>query len=424
MTPILHLTLRSVKNRRFTALLTVLSIALSVALLLGVERLRQDARDAFSNTISGTDLIVGARSGPVQLMLYSVFHIGDATNDIDMKSLDAIAKHRAVRWVVPLALGDSHRGHRVVGTSEGFFVHYRFGDAKPLAFAEGRAFAGFPAGLFETVVGAEVAARFGYRPGQSITLAHGQGEVGLAEHADKPFTVVGVLARTGTPVDRSVFVSLEAIEAIHLDWQGGAPIPGLSFAPDEVRKFDLAPKRVTAALVGLKARAAVFQVQRFVNDYKGESLLAILPGATLQDLWGLVGVAEQALLAVSWLVVAVGLAGLVAVIVASLGERRRELAILRALGAGPRDVFLLLAGESLLLTVAGCVLGVLCLAAGSAALAPILMADYGVTLSVAWLSAREWGWLGAIVAAGLLASIVPAWRAYRLSLADGMNVRT
>jgi putative ABC transport system permease protein len=424
MTPIVHLTWRSVRNRRFTVTLTVLSIALSVALLLGVERLRSDARDAFSNTISGTDLIVGARSGPVQLLLYSVFHIGNATNNIGMKSVEAIAQHRAVSWVVPVSLGDSHRGFRVVGTREAFFERYRHGDARSLEMAAGRPFAAYPAGLFEAVVGAEVAARLGYRVGQSITLAHGSGEVSLAEHADKPFAIVGVLARTGTPVDRSVFVSLEAIEAIHLDWQGGAPIPGLAIAPDEVRKFDLAPKQVTAALVGLKTRAAVFQVQRFANEFRGEPLLAILPGASLQELWGLVGVAEQALLAVSGLVVLVGLAGLVAVIVASLGERRRELAILRALGAGPRDVFLLLAGEAVLLTVAGCALGVLLLTGGSMALAPMLLADYGVALSVAWLSAREWGWLGAVVAAGVVASLVPAWRAYRMSVADGMSVRT
>ena len=254
-------------------------------------------------------------------------------------------------------------------------------------------------------------------------VAHGAGEVSFSEHADKPFTVVGVLERTGTPVDRTVHVSLEAIEAIHVDWQGGAPIPGLTVAPEEARKFDLKPKAVTAALVGLKTRAAVFQVQRFVNDYRDEPLLAILPGVTLQELWGMIGIAERALLAVSALVVAVGLAGLVAVMVASLGERRRELAILRALGASPGQIFLLLAAESLILTLSGCMLGLALLYGASAALAPWLESNWGLVLSLEAPGGREWLLLGAVVGAGLVASLVPAWRAYRLSLVDGMTVR-
>jgi putative ABC transport system permease protein len=419
MTPVAHLTWRSVLNRRLTVGLTVLSIALSVALLLGVERLRTSARDSFASTISATDLVVGARSGPVQLLLYSVFHIGNATSNVSWKSLEAVAAHPQVAWVVPLSLGDSHRGFRVLGTDQAYFERYRYGRGRGLEFRAGRPFAD----LFEAVVGAEVAQALGYAVGSPLVVAHGAGDVSLAEHADKPFTVVGVLARTGTPVDRTVHVSLQAIEAIHLDWQGGAPIPGLALSAKEVRKFDLSPKAVTAALVGLSSRAAVFQVQRFVNEYRGEPLMAILPGATLQELWGLIGVAEQALLAVSGLVVAVGLAGLAAVVVSSLGERRRELAILRSLGAGPRHVFLLLASESLLLAVVGAALGVGLLYGATLAISPWLESRFGLTLTLGPPSLQEWALLGTVVGAGLLASLFPAWRAYRLSLADGMTVR-
>lgn len=419
MTPILHLTWKSVVNRRLTAGLTVLSVALSVALLLGVERLRNDARTAFAQTISGIDLVVGARSGPIQLLLYAVFHIGNATNNITWKSYEALKAHPAVDWAVPISLGDSHLGYRVVGTDQGFFHHVRHGGGHPIRFATGRPFEG----IFDAVTGAEVARNLGYVPGTSIVLAHGAGEVSFAEHADKPFTVVGVLGRTGTPIDRSVLVSLAAMEAIHLDWQGGAPIPGVSIAPEHVARFDLAPKAITAALVGLKSRAAVFQVQRFVNEFRGEPLLAILPGATLQELWGLIGIAEQALLLVSGLVVVVGLAGLVAVIVASLGERRRELAILRALGAGPRDVFLLLASESLLLTLAGCAFGIALLYGAGAAVGPLLEARFGLGVGLSAPGGREWAMLGAVVVAGVAASAVPGLRAYRLSLADGMTIR-
>ena len=419
MSPIVHLTWRSVLNRRLTVALTVVSVALSVALLLGVERLRTNARDSFANTIAGTDLVIGARSGPVQLLLYSVFRIGNATNNVSWKSLQAVAAHPQVAWVVPLSLGDSHRGFRVLGTERGYFERYRHGRGRGLAFRDGRPFGD----LFEAVIGAEVAQTLNYTVGSPLVVSHGAGDVSFAEHTDKPFKVVGVLERTGTPVDRTVHVSLEAIEAIHLDWQGGAPMPGLAITPLEARKFDLSPKAVTAALVGLTSRAAVFQVQRFVNEYRAEPLMAILPGATLQELWGLIGVAERALLAVSGLVVAVGLAGLAAVIVASLDERRRELAILRSLGAGPRHVFLLLASESLLLAALGCVLGIGFLYGATLVLAPWLESRFGLVMSLGPPSLQEWTLLAAVVGAGLLASLFPAWRAYRLSLADGMTVR-
>ena len=330
MSPVLPLSLRSIANRRLSVALTVVAVALAVALLLGVERLRNDARACFAQTLSGTDLVVGARSGPVQLLLYSVFHLGNATNNVSWASIEHVAGLPQVKWLVPIALGDSHRGHRVVGTTAGFFTHYRHGEGRALAFTAGRPFAEAPAraeDIFEVVIGAEVAARHGYRVGQRIVLSHGSvgGGIGgagnaggprFAEHADKPFTIVGILARSGTPLDRALLVSLEGIEAIHIDWLGGAPMPGVTIAPEHVRKFDLRPKSVTAALVGLHSRTAVFRVQRQINTHAGEALTAILPGATLQELWGLVGIAEQALLAVSALVVAVGLAGMIAVVVA------------------------------------------------------------------------------------------------------------
>ena len=424
MSPVWHLGWRSIANRRFSVVLTVIAIALSVAMLIGVERLRTDAREAFARTISGTDLIVGARGGPVQLLLYSVFHMGDATNNMSWQSLQQIASWPQVDWVVPIALGDSHQGYRVVGTTPAFFERYRHGEDEAIEFAAGRAFSAAPEGIFEAVVGAELAARLGYAEGRKIVLSHGSGGgVSFADHADKPFTIVGVLKRSGTPVDRSVLVSLEGIEAIHVDWQAGAPIPGVRIAPEQVRKFDLSPKTVTAAMIGLKNRVTVFRVQRQINTLAAEPLTAILPGATLQQLWSLVGVAEQALLAVSALVVVVGLAGLVGVMIASLGERRRELAILRALGAGPWQILLLLVIESMVLALAGILIGLLVVNAGAAALSPWLAAEYGLQLGVGWPSMTEWILLGAVLAASVLASLVPGFRAYRYSVADGMTIR-
>ncbi len=427
MKALLAIATRSAWNRRGTLALVVFSIALATALLLTLERLRTDIRSSFTAAVSGTDLVVGARTGPVQLMLYAVFHVGGATNNVKMDSLRAIAAHRAVAWMVPIALGDSHRGFAVMGTTPEYFERFLYGDRQPLAFAEGRAFAGTLDGLYEAVVGAEVAQALGYRPGARLTLSHGLGSVGgslAAEHGDKPFAVVGVLARTGTPVDRTVHVSLPAIEAIHLDWAGGAPVPGMRIAPELARKFDLEPKTATAALVGLKSRAAVFVVQRFVNGYEPEALLAVLPGVALDELWQVVGLGEQALLAISGLVALVSLASLVAVVLAGLNERRRELAVLRAVGAGPRQVLLLLAAEGAWVTIAGALLGAAAAASAVWAAGPWLQQRFGITLQAGLPTAEQWGLFGAVLAAGMLAGLVPGWRAYRLSLADGLSPRT
>ena len=328
MIAVLRLAALSAWSRRLTLGLTLVAIALATTLLLSVERLRVDARQSFSQAVSGVDLVVGSRGSSVQLVLHAIFHSGSAAANIGWESYSALASHPAVDWALPLALGDSHRGHAVLGTRADYFSRLRHGDNESLRFREGRAFAA----LFETVIGSEVASRLGYRVGDRITLSHGMSELG-PEHGDKPFTVVGILAATCTPTDRTLHVGLEAIAALHLDWVAGAPIPGLAIPAEHVTRFDLQPKEITAALLGLKQRNDVFRMQRFVNQYRGEPLSAVLPGVALDELWQTLAVFERSLLTVSALVVLTGLAGLAATLLAGLNERRRELAILRALGA-------------------------------------------------------------------------------------------
>lgn len=419
MTALFSIAWRSAWNRRFTLVLTVLSIALSTLLLLGVERIRTQLRDSFSSAVSGTDLIVGARTGSTQLLLYSVFRIGSATNNIAWQSVQALSAHEGVDWVVPLSLGDSHRGFAVLATTAAYFTHFHYGDHQALVLREGQPFDA----LFDAVIGADVAERLGYRVGQRITLAHGTGELTVAEHADKPFTVVGILARTGTPVDRTVHIGLQAMEAIHLDWRGGAPMPGLRVPLAQLGQMDLTPKNVTAALVGLKNRAAVFGVQRWVSTYSGEPLMAVLPGVALDELWDVIGVGENALLLMSALVALVSLAGLVAVVLAGLDQRRRELAVLRAAGAMLRHVLALLALEGALVTLAGVVIGATAAALGIALLSPWLQAHFGLALALSAPTANEGLLVGALLLAGWAASLLPALRAYRLSLADGLSPR-
>ena len=418
--PIVSLAVKSLLNRKASAALTVFAIAVSVTLLLGVEKVRTEARASFANTISGTDLIIGARSGAIQLLLYSVFRIGNATNNISWKSYREIAARPEVAWTIPLSLGDSHRGFRVVGTNRDYFVHYRYAGKRPLAFAAGGPFED----LFDAVLGADVAKTLGYGVGDPIVVDHGLGRAGFSRHEDKPFRVAGILAKTGTPVDRAVHVSLEGLEAIHADWRGGSRVPGMTTGADELRAMELRPKAITAFLVGLDSRLAAFAVQRQVNEYRREPLLAILPGVALQELWDLMGTAESALAAISVLVVVTGLLGMLTMLLAGLEARRREMAILRSVGGRPRHVFGLLVAEATALSGLGAVLGLALLYLALVVAQPVVDTRFGLYLSIGLPTARDLIVIGLVVLAGFLAGAVPAHRAYRQSLADGMMPRT
>ena len=319
---------RSAWNRRFALSLVILCIALSTFLLLSIERVRKDSRAHFAASVSGTDLIVGPRAGSLQLLLYSVFRIGDPANNISSASVEELRRRPAVAWVVPISLGDSHRGFPVVATTDEYFRAFVTARPGTLVIREGRPFG---AGL-EAVVGDEVARRAGYRRGDRIVLAHGDGALAENDHTDKPFIVVGILERTGTPVDRSVHIGLTSMEALHRDWIAGSPLPG-GVAP--LGQPVGTPRSVTAALVGLKNRSAVFAVQRWVADYRAEPLQALLPGVALDELWSIVDIAEAGLVAMGALVSVVGIAGMVAVILAGLNERRRRARHPACGGCGP-----------------------------------------------------------------------------------------
>lgn len=415
---ILRLAVASLFARALTVGMTILAIALSVALFLGVEKVRTGAKASFADTISGTDLIVGARSGSVQLLLYSVFRIGNATNNVTWESYQDIAARPEVDWIVPISLGDSHRQFRVMGTTAAFFEHYKYRQGRALAFADGL----IMDDLFDTVIGADVAATLGYDIDDPIIVAHGLAS--FTAHKDQPFRVSGILEKTGTPVDRTVIVSMEAIEAIHVDWQSGAQIPGQSTPADEIRKMTLTPKAVTAALIGVESPLQTFALQRAINEYPQEPLLAVLPGVALQELWGIVGIAETALLVVSAMVVVTALIGMMATIFSSLNERRREMAIFRAMGARPATILGMLVLEAIVMAAIGALLGVVLLYICLIVAQPLVDQAFGLWLPIDAPSLREVWVVVGVVCAGAIVSLVPAARAYKLSVADGMTVKT
>ena len=403
------LSLQSLLDRKGSAMLSLLAMTVSVFVLLAVEHIRHQAKDNFSNTVSGVDLIVGARTGNINLLLYSVFRIGSPTNNIRWQTYENITSNKLVKWAIPISLGDSHKGYRVMGTTQDYFEYFSYGKKNRLEFDQGQQFDQ----LFDLVLGAEVAHKLGYSLGDKVTLAHGIAATSFSMHVDRPFTVVGILAATGTPVDQTLHVSLKGIEAIHIDWQSGVKIANSGLTQGDIERADLQPKSITAFMLGLKSKMATFQLQRSINEYGSEPVVAILPGVALSELWRMIGVLENTLLLVSILVFIAACLGVSSMLLASIRERRHEIQLLRIIGAPPYFLFLLIELEALLITLLGCLLGAVLLMACLALLQGYLVAEYGIYIASNILTKNSGYLLISIIMASIVVAIIPSISGYR-----------
>ena len=414
---LLKLTISSLYARLLTVSMTVFAISLSLMLYLSVEKLRSSAYTSFTNTISQTDLIVGSRTGSVQLLLYSVFRIGNATNNITWESYEDIIKRDEVDWSVPISLGDSHKEFRVMGTNEDFFKRYKYRGDQSLKIENGKYFSD----LYDVVIGSGVAEKLGYNINTPIIVSHGLRS--FTEHDDQPFKVSGILAKTGTPVDNTIIVSLEAIEAIHIDWSSGAKIPGQETPVEQIRRMDLAPSNITAVLIGVNSKLQIFQLQRWINEYSEEALSSILPGVALQELWRIVSIVENLLLGISMVVIFTTLIGMAAIIFSSLSERRREMAIWRAMGASPKIVIGLLMLEAFIISSLSVMVSTFLLFILLYILQPWIDSTYGILVTIEMLSLKDIYIFILFILSAMLVSLIPAIRAYCFSINDGMTIK-
>jgi putative ABC transport system permease protein len=402
------LAINSLKSRKGSVLLTLLAIIVSVYVLIGVEQIRQQTKQSFNSTIAGTDLIVGARTGDINLLLYAVFHMGAATQNISWKTYQELESLSSVDWAVPISLGDSHQGYRVTATTPAYFKHYRYAELQPLSFSAGQPFEA----VYDVVLGAEVARKLGYKLGDELVLSHGLGVTSFSNHKDKPFRVSGLLEATGTPVDKSLYISLSGMEAIHIGWNNG-----VNSAPTPITYTrSLTPKSVTAVLLGLKQRTATFRLQRVVNEYRDEALLAILPGVTLAKLWQITAVMEQSLRVIAILILVSSLLGLIAMLLASIRERQREIAVMRVMGASPWFIFSLIEIEVMIVTFIGYLIGLLGLATSFELAKSTALEQFGLHLSANLFNLEQLIYLGLIMAAALIAGLIPAIMAYKQAL--------
>lgn len=389
---------QSVCFRRGAVLITAAAIAVSVFTLLSVEHLRQTAKQSFNSTVSGVDLIVGPRTGDMNLLLTTVFRIGQPSQNMSWKSYQHVSNHSRVAWTIPISLGDSHKGFRVVGTSQQFFTHFQYGRSRHLTFAQGEAFAG----VYDVVIGSSVASQLGYTQGQNLVIAHGLGNTSFQTHDAFPFRISGVLNPTGTPVDNALYVSLAGLEAVHL--------PPASHTK-KIDLTDLEPTSISAAMVGLTSKLSTFTVQREINTSSGEPLTAILPGVTLTQLWQMSRGVEAVFTLMAKLILAASLLGLGAVMVATLRERHYEFSVLRTLGAGSFIVFALIQMEALLTSLLGIILGGLAFLLAILCFGDQLM-TYGIDIGMSQMSSVHMLVVLYVMLGALIVSSFPALTGY------------
>ena len=404
----LKIVLKSLQDRKGSVLLTLMAMTISIFVILGVEHIRQQTKKSFESTLSDTDLVIGSRSGSLNLLLYSVFRIGSPTNNINWSSFKTISRDSKVEWAIPLSLGDSHKGFPVLGTNSDYFKYFRYGQKKKLEFKAGKPFAQ----IFDVVIGSEIAKQLKYRIGDKIILSHGMQKQSLQKHDEYPFQIVGILKPTGTPVDRTVHIQLEGMEVIHVGWQNGVQVVKNKI-PKEFVNSGIEPKFITAIFVGLKSKLATFSFQRTINNFADEPLLAILPGIALSELWQMMSLLEKSLLLVASLVFVSACFGISAVLLNSIRARKEEIRLLRIIGASPPFIFALIETETLVITVAATVLATMLLTATLIGAEGYIVGNYGIQISH-FMDLTSYLWVLAIVLTlTLVAGLVPGWVAYQ-----------
>lgn len=457
---LVRIAVSSLLARKFTVLLTVISISVSFFVLLGIDHMKTEMRQSFGRTVSGVDIIAGGRTSSVNLLLYSVFRIGNATNNISWQSYENLSQGKGVAWSIPVSLGDSHRGYRVLGTNNSYFEHYQYGNKQPLAFNTGHVFER----VYDVVLGAGVAKALGYSIGQSLTIAHGVGSTSFTKHDGHPFKITGILKPTGTPIDQTIHVTLAAIDAIHESMGQHSHLTrrsSIKSEPDDhahahsenepehdehnahnhnhqesnasasqasspanplIADITTHPESITAVMLGLTSKIATLGYLRTINEYKGEPLSAIMPGLALQELWQMMNMVESTLTLIAYLVLLAALFGMMTMLLASMRERQREIAILRAAGASALFILALIEAESILIVMLGMLLGFIALVGVLSLYQALLAEEFGLFVSVIPDLASSISYALLVLLLSSILSFIPAWMSYRQSMINGLTV--
>lgn len=434
------LVLRNLRRRPLASLLTGFSVSLGVGLFATVGAMREASEVGFQRSASLCDMLVGAKGSSLELTLNALYHMGQSPGNVAYESYREIAATPGVLWSVPLAVGDSYRGHRIVGVTSNFFQDVKLlsrGEEEPLRFAGGQGFT-FTAdqfaelkaelkeeeshghadhshhhhdrdytGMFHAVLGADAAKRTGLKVGDHFEPSHGVAGVSHS-HEEGESEVVGVLTRTGTPIDRAIFLPIGAYYIL----DGHEPVEGM------VEGGARDPRGVSGIMMRTKAGFYRTRIYRGVNDRL--DAMAVYPSVVMRELFENLSLYDTTLRWITALIVVVALVGVMVAIYNTMGARRREFAILRALGARRRTILGLVTAESALLALLGGLTGLLLAGILVNTVAGKVEEATGVSLatSIGW---SELQLLLAVTLAGALAGLVPALAAYRTEAARTLS---
>lgn len=426
-------------HRKLTTILTMLSVALGVALITAVLTLRDETRKRFEEEGQTFDIVVGAKGSALQLVLCAVYFMDRPPGNIGPDVYEELRKESLVHAAFPIGIGDSYEGYPIVGTTSAYLEHTRL-DVRTeerlpvLAFAQGRNFAA----PMEIVLGAHVARTTGLRVGDEVVGTHGFIElseslleqVGGHSHADSPYRVVGILAPSNSPNDRALFTDIHSVWQIHGDsgdfpeWHGAGEdahdghdeARHAENTEDPAHEASHASDQVTAVLVQLDSPADRFVFKDLVN--RKYNAAADIPIQVIEKLYDqLLSTAKTVLLAVGYLVVVVSALSILIGLYLSILQRRRDLAIMRALGASAYEIFGAILIEAFWVTLLGIGAGWVLGGAATYGLSMFLSARYGMSIGAFTLARDALNAYCIILFVGLIAGILPAWQAYRTDVA-------
>lgn len=385
---LMKIVLKSMWARRASVGLVIVTIALGMSLLIGGWAAEGALRQSFARSLVGTDLIVGARGSSTNLLLSAVFGWGGPLGLVPWETVHRINQRPDVAWTLPLAFGDTHHDFRVIAADQSLFEKYRFGDNQTLRMAQGF----YDSSLHTIAIGSEVARSLNYRLGQKIVLSHGDSVI---HHHDQPFQVTAILDETLTALDRSLIISHESMEATH---------------------HDVDEHGVSAVFVKLKNRTAALRARHDIEKDDQHPLTVILPALTLADLWQQASTLRLIFQLVSGLVLVVSLSSIVLNLYSAALVRKREMAILRTLGASPWTIVTLFLVEAFF-----CVSAAMILTLGSLQLGFINLHHEFARFAALFNTNSLTVYVAIALFSGCVATGA-AWQAYRRGLHDALTL--
>ena len=389
---------RSLRQHALSTIITAGSIALACGLLMTVWMVKTQSQTAFTQTTTGFDAVLGARGSKLQLVLNAIFHLEASPGNLAWADYEGIKRHPAVKTAIPIAVGDNLRGYRIVGTLPELFEKVEFAPGKKFAVKGGGKFFSDAPEAREAVAGAFAAQKLGLKVGDTFHPFHGLAFDAKNQH-DETYTVVGVMAPTNTPVDRVIWIPLKGVQTMS--------------GHDAKAATD-----ISAVLIQLRTPSAGFMLDMMYNKQGNRLTLAYPVGAIIAELFGKIAWFDQVLTLVAYLVALVAAGSVLASIYNSMSARRRDLAILRALGARRRMIFGAVVAEAACIGVLGAVAGFAVYFGLLTGVAEVIRAQTGVVLDVGARHAVLWICPLAMVALCALGGIVPALKAYRTPVAE------